>query len=348
MNPCEAARNAIVTPLHQHVREVNNLILTQLPGKEYVFRSADTFQFEHGGERTSNSFEDVFKSTMTAEYLNSLDHPNVPPHELCVKVGAICFILRNLNKRDRLMNGTKIEIVAAGPYFIRCGRCDDSERRAFSIPRITFRWPLPGTTINIVRRQYPVVLCYCMTLNKVQSQSVGRLGLYLPVYCFSHGHLYNALARVGGRDYISCCVPPDRIHNGAAIVRNIVYPELLMHSVAPAKIPNNLPVASTFVSVVDPHARIRPNIAPDAEPSTIPRLSHFTDFISPYRDVALALCHVFKCHGWIESDVLLTVFEDSKSIFYASLSGVRPNDKYISVCRDALQAIASLIIINGN
>lgn len=46
------------------------------------------------------------------------------------------------------------------------------------------------------RRQYPIRLCYAMTINKSQGQSIKQVALYLSRPVFSHGQLYVALSRV--------------------------------------------------------------------------------------------------------------------------------------------------------
>ncbi|KIJ05188.1 hypothetical protein PAXINDRAFT_93785 [Paxillus involutus ATCC 200175] len=49
--------------------------------------------------------------------------------------------------------------------------------------------------IPLRRRQFPVRLAFCMTINKSQGQSVQYVGLDLRTPVFSHGQLYVALSR---------------------------------------------------------------------------------------------------------------------------------------------------------
>ena len=65
-----------------------------------------------------NAFDDVGVSNQTAaaefstanlelcvEYLNTLFFPNAPPHKLCLTVGMMVLIIRNLDPLEKLMNG---------------------------------------------------------------------------------------------------------------------------------------------------------------------------------------------------------------------------------------------------
>ena len=47
------------------------------------------------------------------------------------------------------------------------------------------------------RRQFPIRVCFAMTINKAQGESISNLVVYLRQSVFSHGQLYVALSRAG-------------------------------------------------------------------------------------------------------------------------------------------------------
>lgn len=49
---------------------------------------------------------------------------------------------------------------------------------------------------KLVRRKFPIIISFAMTINKSQDQSLDNVGLYLPKDIFSHGQLYVAMSRV--------------------------------------------------------------------------------------------------------------------------------------------------------
>ncbi|CAN0906261.1 ATP-dependent DNA helicase pif1, partial [Linum grandiflorum] len=94
------------------------------------------------------------------------------------------------------------------------------------IPRIVLdvkdaRWPF-----TLKRRQYPIRLCYAMTINKSQGQTLEKVGLFLPKLVFAHGQLYVAVSRVRSAKGLHI-VLQTHFSKSESTTRNIVYQESL-------------------------------------------------------------------------------------------------------------------------
>ena len=74
--------------------------------------------------------------------------------------------------------------------------------------------------------QLPVIVCFAMTINKAQGQSVsGKLGLDLSSSCFSHGQLYVALSRTTDPRNLYVCT-----QGGQRQTKNVVYREVFQEA----------------------------------------------------------------------------------------------------------------------
>lgn len=99
-DPAVCITRAILSPFNTFVDDFNATILPSVPGEAHCYISSDSV--EGSGD---NSSEEVFSDP---EFLNSLQEPGIPPHELFLKTGAICRLTRNFDASRGLTKNTHV------------------------------------------------------------------------------------------------------------------------------------------------------------------------------------------------------------------------------------------------
>ena len=89
----------IPCPRNTEVNEINALVYRQFPGEGQVFHCADAVKGSEDGDQ------------YPVESLNSIDIASLPPPHLEVKPGVPLMLLRNMDQRQGLCNGTRLRLV---------------------------------------------------------------------------------------------------------------------------------------------------------------------------------------------------------------------------------------------
>ncbi|MCH83073.1 ATP-dependent DNA helicase PIF1 [Trifolium medium] len=210
---------AILAPTLDVVEEINDYVLALMPGDAKEYLSCDSI---------SKGDDDVGVDLrwITTEFLNEIKCSGMPNHKLIIKVGVVIMLLRNIDVSSGLCNGTRLIVFHTGISVIGAKIVTGTNiGDIVYISRMSLVPSDANVSISFRRRQFPFCVCFAMTINKSQGQTLCHVGLYLPRPVFTHGQLYVAISRVKTRAGLKILIVDDDGLAKTSTV-NVVYPEV--------------------------------------------------------------------------------------------------------------------------
>nr|XP_043630449.1 ATP-dependent DNA helicase PIF1-like [Erigeron canadensis] len=172
---------AILVPTNEEVDSINEYVLSKIKSDEHTYFNSDNV--------CPSEFIDEFQQSLYApKILNGFKVPGIPNHKLVLKEGVPVMLLRNIDHRNGLCNGTRLRVTRLGKHVI--------EAEVISGNNIGYKTYIPRMKLipsdqripfKFHRRQFPLVVSFAMTINKSQGQSLSTVGLHLQRPVFTHG-----------------------------------------------------------------------------------------------------------------------------------------------------------------
>ena len=210
---------AISTPINSRLQYINNQVAERFPEKFSAYKSADSVLCD------SLEAQNAAELRHLQELLNSFEvGSSLPDHEITLKKGFIVMLLQNTKPSSGHVNGARYVVEGMTPNLLFFTSASGSRPGIrLMLPRMNYAvsnddFPIPGFR----RCQSPIRVCFAMTINKAQCQSIsGTLGIDLHGHCFSHRKLYVALSRTTNPWNVLICTT-----DGSNRTKNIVFSEV--------------------------------------------------------------------------------------------------------------------------
>ena len=142
------------------------------------------------------------------------------------------YLVRSLDPKKGFCNGTRCFLKSKTRNLLVVTPLSGGDD--ILVPRVPMECTESKLGIPFIRRQFPILLAYYLTLNRSQGQTLDTVGIELPESVFSHGHVYVGAARTGDPDKLHFYADQTEyediaaeLEEGKTYVRNVVWPEML-------------------------------------------------------------------------------------------------------------------------
>ena len=152
------SERAILSPLNKTVSTLNNWLLNEFPGEEKLYKAINY-----------NTHDDD-AVMYPVEFLNSVELPGFPPHELRLKKGMPIMILRNI-AAPILTNGTRCTVTRMHHNIVEAKvSCGPHKGEHVLLPKIPLEPSKNDDPFTFKRLQFLCKPCFAMTMTIHKSQ----------------------------------------------------------------------------------------------------------------------------------------------------------------------------------
>ena len=199
--------NVIICPHNRNVRKINDKIVEKMESPGFFCYSSDT---------TTNDCIDI-----SEEVLNTFDVPGLPTHELHLKENMPVMLMRNMDRKRKLCNGTRLIVKrVSGSLLYTLNPATNEE---VILPRFNLESDVRKIGFIFRRRQFPVIPAFAFTANKSQGQTIpGRVAIYLWDGCFSHGQLYVASTRATHPSHLKYFIKDSVVGTSNVVLKQVL------------------------------------------------------------------------------------------------------------------------------
>lgn len=162
------------------------MLLDRMPGIEHRFEATNAVQYSSDANQAEH---------YAVEYLQSINLASLPPSCLRLRIGVPLILIRNLSPKQGMCNGTRLRLLGISRNCLQVailgGKWDGE---IHLLPKLKLTTTDEDLPFILERKQFPVRVCFAMTVNKSQGPSLEKVGVDLRTDAFTHGQFYVALS----------------------------------------------------------------------------------------------------------------------------------------------------------
>ena len=181
----DLSNGAIICSLRKERDAWNKQFLDRLDAPEHTFEAIDT-------DVTGNDISETVKGKIRRFHRERLEDT------LTLKVGARVVLCKNIDVEHGWLNGTLAVITAIHANYITIESTKTGRRTV--VTRMKQNVSFPGSAVQYIRTQFPLILGWALTVHKVQGMTLETVYVLLNKIFFASGQAYVALSRVKSLD----------------------------------------------------------------------------------------------------------------------------------------------------